>query len=612
MFQRGYLLQELRRRWGRTLVTALGLAVGVGLVLGIIGLSQGLSEAQTAVLQPLSSIGTDILVTRVATSTATTSGAPAGAAQNDGGGGFFGPTTGAGGGTGAGGRGAGGINAANTADANALLAENSNVTTDLSKLGPAGTQFTHDFFLSSTLLSFPADALTATVSVPGVASATAGLTQLVEHQTGTVPTQTATFVTGGETVTATATPAPLTDAEQASVQSCLQSSGVRIGEAGGTTGTATPRTPGAGNPGTGAAPDNGLRFGRGGGAFQACLPARFQQYTASITTARRSISQAVNPPSTDISTTSYTAAGIDPASPASGLVTTAQLVSGRWIGTGSGAASEVLLNQSYASQHADKVGTQLPINGATYTVVGLVKPTLTGTIADVYFPLATIQNLAGKSGRITQILVKVKDASQVDAVAKRIQAALPGATVITTQSLANQVTGSLKDVKKLADSLGGALGVIVVAAAFVIAMLLTLSSIGKRVREIGTLRAIGWSRGRVVRQIVAETVGIGLVAGALGIVLGFGASAAVTAFSPALTANTVGVSTFQGSSLSSLFGQSTQAVTTSSTIHLTAPIHPLTLIVGVALAVLGGLIAGGVGAARAARLSPSEALRNLA
>ena len=68
MFQRGYLLQELRRRWGRTLVTALGLAVGVGLVLGIIGLSQGLSEAQTAVLQPLSSIGTDILVTRVATS----------------------------------------------------------------------------------------------------------------------------------------------------------------------------------------------------------------------------------------------------------------------------------------------------------------------------------------------------------------------------------------------------------------------------------------------------------------------------------------------------------------------------------------------------------------
>jgi ABC-type antimicrobial peptide transport system permease subunit len=596
MFQRGYLLQELRRRWGRTLVTALGLAVGVGLVLGIIGLSQGLSEAQTAVLQPLSSIGTDILVTRVATSTATGNNPQGNAPQNNGGGGFFGVNT--------------GPNAANTADATALLAENSNVTTDLSKLGPAGTTFTHDFFLSSTLLSFPADALTATVSVPGVASATAGLTQLVEHQTGTVPTQTATFVTGGETLTTTATPAPLTDAEQTAVQTCLQNSGVRIGERGGATGTVTPRVTATAQPDAGAAPDSGLRFGKGGGAFQACLPVRFQQYTASITTARRSVNQAVNPPSTDISTTSYTAAGIDPASPTSGLVTTAQLVSGRWIGRTAG--NEVLLNQSYANQHGYGIGAQLPINGTSYIVVGLVKPTLTGSIADVYFPLSTIQSLAGKSGRITQILVKVKDAGQVDAVAKRIQAELPGATVITTQSLANQVTGSLKDVKKLADSLGGALGVIVVAAAFVIAMLLTLSSVGKRVREIGTLRAIGWSRGRVVRQIVAETVGIGLVAGALGIALGFSASAAVTAFSPALSANTVGVSTFQGSSLAGLFGQSTQAVTTSSTVHLTAPIHPLTLIVGVALAVLGGLIAGGVGAARAARLSPSEALRNLA
>jgi ABC-type antimicrobial peptide transport system permease subunit len=291
-------------------------------------------------------------------------------------------------------------------------------------------------------------------------------------------------------------------------------------------------------------------------------------------------------------------------------VTTAQLTAGRWIAAN--APDEVLLNVSYANQHNDKVGSTLPINGTTYTVVGLVKPTLTGATADVYFPLSTIQGLAGKQGRITQILVKVKDASKVDAVAKQIQDLLPGATVITTQSLANQVTGSLKDVKKLADTLGGALGGIVVAGAFVIAMLLTLSSVGKRVREIGTLRAIGWSRGRVVRQIVAETVGIGLVAGALGIGLGYAASQAVAAFSPTLSANTVGISTFGGSSLSGFFGQSTQAVTTSSTIHLTAPVHPLTLVLGVALAVLGGLIAGAVGATRAARMAPSEALRNLA
>ena len=92
----------------------------------------------------------------------------------------------------------------------------------------------------------------------------------------------------------------------------------------------------------------------------------------------------------------------------------------------------------------------------------------------------------------------------------------------------------------------------------------------------------------------------------------FAASAAVSAFSPTLQATTQGVATFGGSSLAGLFRQSTSVASTSTTIHLTAPVQALTLAVGVGLAVLGGLIAGGVGAARAARLSPAEALRNLA
>ncbi|TMK54190.1 MAG: ABC transporter permease, partial [Actinobacteria bacterium] len=65
MFQFGYVFNELRRRLGRTILTALGLAAGVGLVIGIIGVSQGLDQAQAKVLAPLSSIGTDVLVTRV-------------------------------------------------------------------------------------------------------------------------------------------------------------------------------------------------------------------------------------------------------------------------------------------------------------------------------------------------------------------------------------------------------------------------------------------------------------------------------------------------------------------------------------------------------------------
>src|SRR5436309_3677071 len=96
MFQLRYAASELRRRAGRTILTALGLALGVGLVIGIIGVSQGLDEAQNKVLAPLQSVGTDILVTRVAgaqqTSTSTNSSTTTTSPDNQGrrgGGGFF-------------------------------------------------------------------------------------------------------------------------------------------------------------------------------------------------------------------------------------------------------------------------------------------------------------------------------------------------------------------------------------------------------------------------------------------------------------------------------------------------------------------------------------------
>ncbi|HWD09478.1 MAG TPA: FtsX-like permease family protein [Actinomycetota bacterium] len=602
MFQKGYLLSELRRRWGRTLVTALGLAIGVALVIGIIGVSEGLTQAQDTVLSPLQAIGTDILVTRVAgsTSTASSGASPspspsaAGGGPSGGGGGFF--------------RAGGANSALNSTAAQELTQENASVLTDLSSLGPAGTQFTHDFFLSSTLLVFPEAAVTQTAALPGVASVAAGLIQNVEHETGTVPNQIVTTTVGSQTFQQRVTPPPLTASQQSAVESCLSAAGITFavpGAAGqaGTTGTATPGRGGL-----------GILGGGGGGAdrqkVEACIEQADPAFTATFTTPAQEIQQIVNPPKTNINNASYTAAGVDPADSTQGLVTKAQLVSGQWLPAG--APNDILVNVSYANQKGYAVGNVIAINGTNYTIVGLVNPTLTGSIADMYFPLSTLQQLSSKTGEVTQILVKVKDASSVNTVAAEIQKALPGATVVTTQSLANQVTGSLVDAKNLTTRIGGALAAIVLIAAFVIAMLLTVSSISKRVREIGTLRAVGWSRGRVIRQILAETVGIGVLGAALGIGLGYLVALAVKAFAPALTATAVGVAGFGGSSASSVFGESNSVATKTATIHLTAPLHPATLAIGVGLAILGGLIAGGVGAMRASRLSPAEALRNIA
>src|SRR5918996_5166065 len=64
MFYLHYLFSELRRRPGRTALTALGLGVGIGLVVIVGALSAGLDDAQDEVLEPLTGVGTDLSVSR--------------------------------------------------------------------------------------------------------------------------------------------------------------------------------------------------------------------------------------------------------------------------------------------------------------------------------------------------------------------------------------------------------------------------------------------------------------------------------------------------------------------------------------------------------------------
>ncbi|MEO6204110.1 MAG: ABC transporter permease [Mycobacteriales bacterium] len=590
-----FAAHELRRRRGRTITTALGLAAGVGMVMAIVGVGQGLDAAQRDALSPLRSVGTDLLVTRTvapATSQPSASASPSaalGTGQDQSGrqgGGFFG-----GGSDARGGGGTLALSALDDADATALLNENSSVLTDLSALGKAGTAFTHDFFLAGTLLTFPDAALEAVRGVDGVAAATGALTLQAQHQSGTVPNIVASVKTGGEKLTTTVRPAAMTDAERAAVQTCVSKSG-GFGSVGG----ARP------SPGT-AGEGGGRRLG-GFGAVEKCLPARFQEYQSNVITPLRTIQQVVNPPQTDTSTRSWTAAGIELNSPTVGLVTTSNLAKGAWPTTD----SQVLVSSTYAQKQSLAVGGPLAVNAATYTVTGLVNPTLTGNTADVYFSLPALQKLSSKTDRVNEVLVKVSDAGDVDAVAAAIKEALPGAQVVSSKDVADTVTGSLRNAQQLASRLGGALAVIVLLAAFAIAMLLTLSSVAKRVREIGTLRALGWSRRRVVGQLLVETTGIGLLGGVLGVGVGYLASYGVQRFSPELTATSSGVAA-GASSVSSLFGQQASEVT--RTIALTAPISAGTIALGMACALAGGLLAGAAGGWRAARLSPAVALRDL-
>ena len=482
--------------------------------------------------------------------------------------------------------------------------------TDLSKLGKPGTKFTHDFFVPGTLITFPSVAVSDITKLDHVTSAVGALSLQALHESGTVPTITDTVKTGGQSISTTVKPPTLTAAQTAAERTCIQ--GVLEKQFG-----STGFTPGGG--GTGGPPGGGSTGGSSTGrrdfrgfasnpAVEACLTPAQRSYEQKVVVPEQTITRVLNAPSTDTATSSYTVAGVDATNSTTGLITKAQLTSGRWFTPKS--TDEVLVNTAYASTKKLKVGSTLTINGKNYKIVGLVSPTLTGNVADVYFPLTTIQTLASAPKTVNEVLVAVDKSSDVAAVTKAIKAELPGATVLTSKSLADQVTGSLGNAHKLAKDLGGALAIVVLLAAFLIAGLLTLSNVAKRVREIGSLRAIGWTRGSVVRQIMAETLGIGIIGGVLGVLIGLGVCAAATAIGPGLSVTSTGLAV-GASTLGSLVGQSTTTGTVTTTVHLTAPVSATTIAIAFGCAVVGGLIAGLLGGWRAARLAPASALRDL-
>jgi len=482
MFFLAYLSSELRRRRGRTLLTAIGLGVGVGLVVAVNALSAGLDDAQQNVLEPLTGVGTDMTVTRPL--------------QRSGGGGFGGQ----------------GLSAKERAQ---LRDE---VGPGPLKLGAKpGERFKATNFLAGPQLTFDAGEVARIAGLDGVTDAAGSLTLTAATISGTVPKK----------------------------------------------GADTPA--------------------RGGAIVRQSVDAN-----------------------------SLSVTGVDRSKPSLAAVTPSQVTSGRYLK----ADDEVVLNVSYAKQHGLGVGDTVTLKGRKLKVVGLAQAPLGGSASDLYMDLGRLQRMSGREGRVNQVQVRAENADAVPAVAKAIERSFASSSVTTSADLAKRIGGSLVDAKNLSSKLGAALTIVALVAAFLIASLLTLASVAKRVRELGTLKAIGWPQRLVVRQVAGESVAQGLLGGVIGAALGLGAAALVGALGITLQASVAaqgGGAQGPGGgpvAIGPAFGQG--RITSGSTdVALGAPVDARLLLIAIGLAVVGGLVAGSAGGLRAARLRPAEALRHI-
>ena len=198
-----------------------------------------------------------------------------------------------------------------------------------------------------------------------------------------------------------------------------------------------------------------------------------------------------------------------------------------------------LLDSNYATSSKLKVGSTVTIAKTKFTVVGIVSTAgrePLGRRVHSAGPGAGARHGSMK-GDVNTIYVAANSAQNIDTVSKSISTTLPKTTVTNQSDLAKELTGSVSSASSLASNLGKWLAIAVLVAAFLLASLLTMSAVSRRVREFGTLKALGWTSRRVVGQVVGEAIVIGVIGGIVGVGLGYLGSALVGHFSPPLTAS---------------------------------------------------------------------------
>lgn len=332
---------------------------------------------------------------------------------------------------------------------------------------------------------------------------------------------------------------------------------------------------------------------------------------------------------------SFTVTGIPVSGDAVGPLTSTELTAGRTFTAKDAGKDVVVLDASYAKSESKAVGDTVDIGGTDFEVIGIVTSTGSSstTGSNTYIPLDTAQALADLDGKVTSIYVSAESSSDVSAIKTALQQKLTTATVSTESDLASSVSGSLSTASSLVSNLGTWLSIVVLAAAFLIAILFTISGVTRRTREFGTLKAIGWSNGRITRQVAGESLVQGLIGGVLGAAAGLIGILVVNVISPTISASAstttggggagggggmpggaataaAGSGTTDGAPAGGFGGGASTASTTDVVLH--APVTVEVILLAIGLAILGGLIAGALGGWRASKLRPAEALRSVA
>ena len=237
------------------------------------------------------------------------------------------------------------------------------------------------------------------------------------------------------------------------------------------------------------------------------------------------------------------------------------------------ADGQVVLGRSAATDMRLGIDDTINLVGAPYRVVGIFETGQAMEESGALVTLTSAQEITSKVNSVSLFQVGVRKGADIDTVITRIQNLDDelGVSKSSEYKSGEQFTGYLSAMAYGVAAIAILIGGLGMMSAMVMSVL-------ERTREIGTLRAVGWSRRRVVRMILGEAVLLSLAGGVIGVFFGIGLAW--------LASRAPGVGAM-----------------------LSGGVTPGTIVIGMLTALVLGLVGGYYPARTAARLEPVEALR---
>jgi putative ABC transport system permease protein len=273
----------------------------------------------------------------------------------------------------------------------------------------------------------------------------------------------------------------------------------------------------------------------------------------------------------------------------------------------SGESGVVLLSENNTAFFGVGVGDTVEILGESFEVVGVHGSSGVEDRQTLYMSLSDAQSLTNNTGYITSLKVFATDSASVTEVANAISTLHPELQVSTSQQRLTQLQAMQTNYETALQNANSTIAQtqsvafeevgIAVTATSLIVLFLMLYTVRERTKEIGTLKAIGFSNGNVMSQFMLEGVLLSLFAGVVGIAIS--AVAAPTLSGLLLpTASQIGVA-----------GTVTRGLTAGTVTTSSVALTPELVLIALGAAVLLGALGSLYPAWRASRTRPAEAMR---